>query len=83
MTNHDAISSDLTARIIARADALLSDFDADDYSDKWYIATELLELLDIPTRTEIALQHELCPMHLCDERICADDDISDCAALRA
>lgn len=79
MTN-DAIASDLTARIIARADALL-DAESDAYDHD--TAAELLELLDIPTRTPICHMHEICPIHLCDDQICADDDDPACAAERA
>lgn len=34
-------------------------------------------------RINLALRYEICPIHLCDEQICADDDDSTCAAERA
>ncbi len=86
MTNasHDAIRSDLIARAITLADEIARTYyDHDDlpFDD----ITETLELIPLnnPARSRIALSLELCPMHLCDEQICADDDISECAEMRA
>lgn len=37
---------------------------------------------DTPEFTAFAQSFEICPMHRCDEQICADDEITECAHLR-
>jgi len=52
-----------------------------------YDILPLLESLQLITNPDdfnsICSMIELCPMHICDERICADDEITECANLRA
>lgn len=35
------------------------------------------------TIRDLALAYDICPIHACDIFICADDDIAECAELRA
>lgn len=83
-TFEDGSVACFTARdtVLALARSLLSDTDVPDYTEKWDKATDLLRSLSIPVRTEVALEFELCPMHLCDEQICADDQVIECKELR-
>lgn len=86
MTNtpHDAIRSDLHARIAERLDDIMRTY-YDDLPESFDRLTDMLALLDAddPIRHRIALSAEICPIHLCDEQICADDDDQSCAAARA
>lgn len=38
--------------------------------------------LDRESLTELALEHSLCPLHLCDYAICFDDERDECSAIR-
>jgi hypothetical protein len=73
-----------------RTDALTDRMTADD--DFFALMLELLTTrshddlmillsLDINELDELATRFELCPTHLCDYRICADDMRDDCAPL--
>jgi hypothetical protein len=42
----------------------------------------LIKSLDLNELTTIALTLSLCPIHLIDDEICADDESPDCAFLR-
>jgi len=80
MTN-DAIKSELIRRIADKLDAIYSADDFNESNDDFERMTDLLDILPLhsPERIQLALRYEICPIHLCDAQICADDDIADCA----
>lgn len=49
--------------------------DSDDYTDtlRW-----LRQLLSERDWIEVVLQSEACPVHVCDIRICIDDEVAEC-----
>lgn len=46
------------------------------------VALALRPLMAPALHTDLCRAMELCPMHICDERICADDGVSSCASVR-
>lgn len=61
----------------ALADELLED---DDYLDAYEAAIQGMTPADA---TALARMMEICPIHRCDDSICADDADETCAAARA
>lgn len=66
--------ADLAEHILA----LATDCDADAIS----LAILLRPLMTPTDHRALCDSLELCPMHICDAAICADDDIDECAHLR-
>ena len=54
----------------------------DDTIDMLDALHALRALLDDHHFTMLALACDICPMHICDIDICADDDIDDCRHFR-
>lgn len=74
----------------ADADALLAlHLDNDDELNIDYIDLTILlsrriaESTDAESARDFLLSRDICPIHLCDSEICADDDDRECAAARA
>jgi len=70
-----------TTPIDSLATQLIAALDADDF-DLLDTLTALRPLLTDDDFAELATQCDICPLHICDIAICADDDILECAELR-
>ena len=69
MTNTELINS-IATRIL----------DTDDALD---IIIDMRPMIIPALFADLMLAIDFCPMHACDAAICADDDIAECAELRA
>jgi hypothetical protein len=66
--------------MISRIATMILDIDDDDF-DMIDFMTELRPLLAPAIHSDLCIAIELCPMHLCDYRICLDDETAECAHL--
>lgn len=62
----------------ALADAML-----DDDANAFDIFERLIPFLPFFDRIDLAARLDICPLHICDIAICADDNILDCAEYRS
>lgn len=51
-------------------------------SETQELLVTLLQYTDQQTRYTIAHKLEFCPVHLCDQQICADDNVTECQEAR-
>lgn len=68
----DTLIASIATRIINIDDA---DFDTIDFMH------DIRDIIAPAIFADLCIAIELCPMHICDFRICLDDDIAECAEL--
>lgn len=75
--------SDVLDAVIYRGDPPSWPEAAEGHSDHTTEIRELVAGLTPAQLADVAGMVELCPVHLCDAQICADDEVTECGQARA